>query len=87
MSAFKLPDSFYEKQKEIYEKKYIEYNGENIHVSVFEDKSITGKMLNQMRMNSYAREDLTPKLTNNALIETAEHYLQQCSKQRYPSST
>lgn len=85
--GFRFPDSFYKKQKEIFEKKYIEYKGEKIHVSELEDKSITSDMKKQMRMNSYAQDDLPPKLTNEALINTAEYYLSNCSKPRFPCTT
>lgn len=86
--AFKLPESFYEKQKEKYEKKYILLDsGEKIHVSSLEDRSVTPEMKATMRMNSYAQDDLPPKLTNETLIETAKFYLANCSRAKYPCST
>lgn len=86
--SFKLPDSFYEKQREIYEKKYILLDsGEQIHVSSLEDKSVTPEIKATMRMNSYAQDDLPPKLTNEALIETAKQYQSNCSRAKYPCST
>ncbi|NRG43266.1 hypothetical protein HRF87_00635 [Bacillus sp. CRN 9] len=85
--GFKLPDSFYEKKREIHEKKYIVFKGENIHVSDFEDRSITVEMKKQMRMNSYAQDDLPPKLDNNALIETAEYYITNCPRPTFPCTT
>lgn len=85
---FKLPESFYEKQREIYEKKYILLdNGEQIHVSSLEDRSVTPEMKATMRMNSFAQDDLPPKLTDEALIETVKHYKNNCSRAKYPCST
>lgn len=85
--GFKLPDSFYEKQKEEYELKYIDFNGEKVHVSELENRSITSEMKSQMRMNSYAQDDLPPKLTDAALIDTVKYYVSQCSTPRYPCVT
>jgi len=77
---FKLPDSYYEKQKEIYNLKYINYNGKEIHITELEDKSVTSEMKKEMRMNSYAQDDLYPKLTDEALIDTAKYFMSQCSR-------
>lgn len=85
--GFKLPEWFEEKKKEEYELKYIELDDAKIHVSEFKDKSITPEMKSRMRMNSYAREDLPPKLTDEALIETVEYYVSHCSTPRYPYTT
>ena len=85
--GFKLPDSYYEKQKEIFNKKYIDFNGKEVHVSEFEDRTITIEMKEKMRMNSYAQDDLPPKLTNEALIETAEYYLSNCVQAKFPCTT
>ncbi|MEI2465118.1 hypothetical protein [Niallia taxi] len=84
---FKLPDEWIEKQQEIYNLKYITYQGKKIHVSELEDRSVTLEMRSQMRMNSYAQEDLPPKLNNEALIEKAKQYLGECNKKRIPCST
>lgn len=84
---FKLPESFVQKQKEIFEKKYIDINGEKVHVSELKDRSVTSDMKESMRMNSYANDDMPPKLTNEAIIKTAEHYLENCSQPRYPCVT
>lgn len=84
---FKLPDSFYEKQREIHDKKYIDFNGKQVHVTELQDRSITSKMKEQMRMNSYAQDDLPPKLTNEALIETVEYYLTNTVQPNFPCST
>jgi hypothetical protein len=85
--GFKLPESFERRQMEIFNKKYIDYNGDQIHVSDLKDKSVTSEMKQQMRMNSYAHDELPPKLNNEALIETAEYYLSHCSKPVFPCST
>ena len=85
--GFKLPDSYYEKQKVIYDKKYINFNGRQIHVTEFKDRSITPEMKEQMRMNSYAQDDLPPKLTNKELIETVEYYLMHTVQPNFPCVT
>lgn len=85
--TFKLPDSYYEKQREIYDKKYIKFNEEEIHITDFEDRSITPEMQDQMWMNSYARDDLPPKLTDEALIKTVEYYLTNTAQRNFPCIT
>jgi hypothetical protein len=40
-----------------------------------------------MKMNSYANDDLPPKLNNAALIEKAKQYLGECTQTRIPCST
>lgn len=77
--GFKLPEWLEEKKREEYNLKYIKYNGQKIHVSELEDRSVTPEMKENMRMNSYAREDLPPKLTDEVLIGTAKYYMSQCS--------
>lgn len=84
---FKLPDEWLEKQKEIHDLKYITYQGSKIHVSEFKDQSITPEMQSEMRMNSYALDDLPPKLNNEALIGKAKKYLGECIQTRIPCST
>jgi hypothetical protein len=84
---FKLPDEWIERQKEIYELKYITYQGKKIHVTEFEDCSITPEMNSNMRMNSYAQDDLPPKLNNEALIMKAKKYHAECNQTRIPCST
>jgi hypothetical protein len=85
--GFKLPQEFYEKQQEIFNLKYIDIEGEKIHVSDLEDRSVTPKQKKQMRMNSYAQDDLPPKLNNAALLEMAELFLSHISKPRFPCTT
>jgi hypothetical protein len=85
--VFKLPDEWIQKQKEIYDLKYVTYQGKKIHVSEFEDRSVTPEMRNDMKMNSYANDDLPPKLNNAALIEKAKQYLGECIQTRIPCST
>jgi hypothetical protein len=84
---FKLPDEWVKRQQEIYDLKYITYQGKKIHVSEFEDRSVTSEMHNEMRMNSYANDDLPPKLNNAGLIEKAKQYLGECTQTRIPCST
>lgn len=84
--GFNLPAEYLERQKEIQESKYVEYDGKRTHVSEFADKSITPIMQGQMSMNGYAAQDMPPKLDNAALVETAERYLVNCSK-TYTCST
>jgi hypothetical protein len=85
---FKLPDEWIERQKEIHNKKYVTYNDKEVfHVSDLKDRSVTVEMKKEMRMNSYAQDDLPPKLTTEALIDTAKHYLSHCSKPRFPCVT
>jgi hypothetical protein len=84
---FKLPEEFYEHQKEIYNKKYITYNTQEIHVSELSDRSVTTEMKKEMRMNSYAQDDLPSKLTTEALIDTSKYYLSHCTKPRFPCVT
>jgi hypothetical protein len=84
---FKLPDEWIERQKEIYELKYITYQGRKIHVSELEDRSVTPEMRSEMRMNSYAQDDLPPKLNDAALIKKAKQYLGECNRTRIPCST
>jgi hypothetical protein len=86
--GFKLPDEHYERQRELHELKYINFKGKQIHVSKLQDKSVTTEMKDQMKMNSYAQDDLPPKLTNEALIETVKHYKDNCSRPlHFPCST
>ena len=85
--TFQLPESFRLKQQEEYKKQFVIYKEKEIHVSEFEDKSITPQQLSEMKMNSYAQEKLHPKLNTDALINTTRSYLSQCSRSRYPAST
>lgn len=85
--GFKLPESFYEKQKELFDKKYITLGEKKIHITELEDRSVTSEMQQEMRMNSYAQDDLPPKLTDEALIETARHYQSQCHQPVFPCAT
>jgi len=85
--AFKLPESYYKRQKELYELKYITIEDQSIHITELEDRSVTSEMKSKMRMNSYAQDDLLPKLTDEALIDTAKYFMSQCSEPRYPCTT
>lgn len=85
--GFRLPEKFIEKQKEINNLKYIDYNGKKIHVSGLEDRSVTSEMKQDMMMNSYAQDDLPPKLTDEALIDTVKYYITNCNRPSYPCTT
>lgn len=85
--AFKLPDEYYKRKQEIYDLKYITIGDQRIHISELEDKSVTPELKSKMRMNSYAQDDLPPKLTDEVLIETAKYFMSQCSEPKYPCST
>jgi len=84
---FKLPNEYRQKKQEEYEKQYVIHNDKEIHVSEFEDKSITVQYLSEMRMNSYAREKIYPKFDNSALINDARYYMSQCGRYNYPAAT
>lgn len=86
--TFKLPSKFDEIRKEIHELKYITIGNEKVHVSELDDRSVTPEYLNIMRMNSYAQDDLPPKLTNEALIEKAKyHVLNSTPLRSFPCTT
>jgi|SRR5690625_233374 len=84
--VFKLPESYYARQREEYEKKYIKIGETMIHVSELDDRSVTSEDRSKMEMNSYAQNDLPPKLTTEALIETTKYYKSQCSTPRICST-
>jgi hypothetical protein len=81
--GFKLPEAYYIEKQRVHELKYIDINGEKIHVSELEDRSVNIEVRDQMRMNSYAKDDFPPKLTDEALIDEVEHYRTFCSRQEY----
>lgn len=85
--GFKLPEKYKQMQQEINDKKYILFDDKEVHVTELEDRSVTTEMKQRMRMNSYAQDDLPPKLTNAALIETAKYYMSQISRPRFPCVT
>lgn len=58
---------------------YIEYRGGMLHVNELDEKSVDPHMLNEMHMDNGSRGQIPPKLTDQALLETAEKYLHQCS--------
>lgn len=84
-----LPKEFIEKQKQIESLKLVilEDRNERIHVSEFEDQSITPEMYANMRMNAYARDDIFPKLTTETLVQSTEYYQSQCKHPSTPCST
>lgn len=79
--TFKLPKEYEEKLKQENELKYVLFkDGSQKHVSEFGDKTITPDDYNSFRMNSYARNDIYPKLTDETLLEQAQYYISQCSE-------
>ena len=85
--AFKLPESYLKRKQEEYELKYITIGDKEIHVSQLEDKSVTSEIYKEMRMNSYAQDDLPPKLTNETLIKMAKYFMSQCQRPSFPCTT
>jgi len=85
--AFKLPESYYEKKQEEYELKYITIGDKEIHITELEDKSATSEMKKEMRMNSYAQDDLYSKLTDEALIDITKYFMSQCLRVKFPCAT
>lgn len=79
--VFKFPKEYEEKLKKENELKYVLFeDGSKKHVSEFDNKSISPDEYQTFRMNSYARNEIYPKLTNETLLEKAEYYISQCHK-------
>ncbi|MCP1159319.1 hypothetical protein [Bacillus infantis] len=85
--GFRLPEKYKEKQKEIHNLKYISVGEKEVHVSELEDRSVTSELLKEMKMNSYAQDDLPPKLTNEALLNKTKYYLTHCRQPSLPCTT
>lgn len=85
--TFKIPEKYKQLQKDLYAKKYIIIGDTEIHVSHLKDRSVNVEKKQKMRMNSYAQDDLYPKLDNEALIYTARHFIANCSTPRFPCAT
>lgn len=68
-------------------KEYIEYGNDYVHVTKIKNHTVTPTMLKDMHMSSNTRAELPPKLTDEALIQTAENYLKQCTPNDYPAVT
>lgn len=85
--SFKLPNLLQKKKEEWYELQHVTYKGERIHPSSFEDRSVTSEQLDDMRMNSYGREEMFAKYTDEVLIDRAKYYISNCNTPRYPCST
>lgn len=60
---------------------------DRLPVASFADRSIEPSIYKSLHMNSYAREDIFGKLTNETLIEATNEYLEQCFKPPMPCST
>lgn len=79
--TFKFPKEYEEKLKKENELKYVILeDGSQKHISEFDNKSISPDEYQTFRMNSYARNEIYPKLTNGTLLEQAEYYISQCHK-------
>lgn len=79
--TFKLPKEYEEKLKQENELKFVLLeDGSQKHITEFDNKSISPDEYQAFRMNSYARNDIYPKLTNETLLEQAEYYISQCHK-------
>lgn len=66
---------------------FIEYDDHYVSLSAIPSRSVTPDMLRRMHMSTLARAKLPPKLTNDALIQTAEQYINQCTPATYPGAT
>lgn len=58
---------------------YIEIKRKHVKITDIPDETITPNMLKNMHMTINARSAMPPKMTDDALIETAEQYLKQCT--------
>lgn len=63
----------------LHDKPFIEYRGHNLPVNDIPDQSVNMAMLGELSMDIKSRAQMPPKLTDDALVETAEKYLAQCS--------
>ncbi|WP_078598626.1 hypothetical protein [Evansella clarkii] len=70
-----------------YDMAQVEFKGGKVHISDMKDRSVTTKDLKEMTMTTYARMKIPPKMTDTALLRTAERYLSQCSDSGYPYVT
>lgn len=62
-----------------YNSAFLEYRGANLPVEDIPDQSVNPDMLRELSMDLTSRTQLPPKLTDEALVQTAENYLKQCS--------
>lgn len=85
--GFRFSEKFEQKKQEEFEKQYVNWGIVEQHVSEIKDGSLTTGMLQYARMNSYAQDKIYPKLTNEALIEKAEYYKNNCGRSQYPATT
>ena len=86
--AFSFSDTFKKEQERRHNLKYITIGDKQVHVSKLKDRSVTPEQYKEMRMNSYAQDDLPGKLTDAALIEKAKYFLKNCTPQRsFPCTT
>lgn len=62
-----------------HDKPFIEYRGKSLPVTDIPDQSVSPSMLDELSMDIKSRAQMPPKMTDEALVETAEKYLAQCS--------
>ncbi|MCR6108604.1 hypothetical protein HXA34_20150 [Salipaludibacillus agaradhaerens] len=70
-----------------YDMEYVSFKGGRTHISNMEDRSLTTDDLKGVALTTYARMKIPPKMTDKALLQTAERYLSQCSDSGYPYVT
>lgn len=61
--------------------------GKSVEISTVKDRSISPERYKHMQMNSVSRTLIPPKLDNDALVNTAEYYLSQCTPPGHPGAT
>lgn len=66
---------------------YVEFRNRFVRISEIEDKTVSLDDLKKINKTTTVRLKLPPKLTDQALIKTAEHYLKQCTNTGYPFVT
>ena len=85
--GFRISTEMEEKRKKEEALQFVLHKGEEIPVASFEDQSISTNLLEEFRMNSYARDKIFSKLNNDALIKEASYYQGQCGRYHYPATT
>lgn len=65
---------------------YIEVRQKHVKITDIPNGSITPSMLKDMHMTVNARSAMPPKMTDDALIETAERYLKQCTPSEHAAT-
>lgn len=71
----------------IEDQEYVEFQNHFVHISEIEDRTVSLDDLKKINKTTIVRSELPPKLTDEALIKTAEHYFMQCTDTGYPFVT